>query len=142
MIKKMFSIPMKESLEKEIDFSYFLSEEAEKETEDDLELPSHISPNTLRAYIDYVYLGADEFFQRVQGSHLDYPIDIVELFKLAHYLEAAPLIDCCTNMMSFTDEILKDSELVKALAKRYKNFHLQELLDHLTKDEDKVIIKG
>ena len=40
-------------------------------------------------------------------------------------------------MMSFTDEILKDSELVKALAKRYKNFHLQELLDHLTKDEAK-----
>lgn len=109
VIQKILTVNMKESLEKTICFNSF-------------------SLNTVKAFVDYIYLGEKAFKPE---SFLEKDINLCELFEMAHIYQIQPLIDCCTNLFSLFSS-LDDINQIESLADHYENAHLKALYEHLS----------
>ncbi len=90
---------------------------------------SDFSETTIRAFIDFVYLGGPEFQEKLMSSKL-IDLDIWDLLELAYRFQVNTLVDCCTNLLSRFATVDDAYSLLKA-AKLYNNEHLKELYNEL-----------
>lgn len=108
VIQKMLTHEMKESSEMTILFNEF-------------------SLKSLKAFVDFVYLGEKGLQPK---SVLEKDVDLYELFEMAHTYQFHTLIDCCTNLLSLFSSV-KDKDKIYSLAKLYDNEHLRKLYEYL-----------
>lgn len=118
MMQRMLTSSMKESIDKTILFTEF-------------------SLNTVKAFIDFIYLGEKGLEPQ---SFLVKEIDLDELFEMAQTYQVKSLIDCCTNLYSVFCSI-EHKEKIKTLADLYENKHLQTLYEYFSIKSDPNIIK-
>jgi len=108
MIQSLLTNGMKEGIEKKVHFE-------------------DLSINTLKAFIDFIYLGEDGLKpDNVQQSG----VNLFELLQMAHTYQVPALVDCCTNLIALFASI-EDLEIIKGFAKLYNNDHLRQLCAHL-----------
>jgi len=105
-----------------------------KETQDKVISLTEYSQGTIRAFMDFVYLGGGAFSKKVISSDSQETTNLFELFRFANVYQIESLIDCCTNLISLV-ATKKDLRIVQHLATLYNNEHLKLLYTHLlTKD--------
>jgi len=111
-----------------------------KETQDKIILLAEYSQSTIRAFMDFVYLGGRAFSEKVISSNSQETTNLFELFEFANLYQVKALIDCCTNLISLV-ATKQDLEAMQYLANLYDNEHLKLLCEHLSPKENTVIIK-
>ena len=88
------------------------------------------SVSTIRAFLDFVYLGSKSFQDKAMFDQ-DYNLDIFELISFAHCYQVLPLVDCCTNLLCriATED---DAGHILEVATLYDNAHLKLLYETLS----------
>ncbi len=89
------------------------------------------SMEAIRKFIDFAYLGPKALDPDTWQSK---EITTNGLLALAHYLEMAPFMDCCTNLLSLT-ATQDDAAHINRLANLYNNEHLRALALYLQGNE-------
>lgn len=94
-------------------------------------LLAEYSENTVRAFIDFIYLGGKTFSQNVILSKNKNEINLLELLDFAKTYEIEILLDCCTNLISLfaTNKNLVELQPLTTL---YEIEHLNKLFKHLS----------
>ena len=95
---------------------------------------------TLRAFVDYIYLGSDRFMEKFKKPDQKYLSNLTNLFVFAHTYQIPGLVDCCTNLISLFAK-RSDVSTLRTLAERYENSHLTRLCDHLSQDPAKLFLR-
>lgn len=107
-IKNMLTANMKEQQEKTIEITAF-------------------DEKTVRAFIDFVYLGPEGLDPTTDSCQ---ELDVVELFKMAQVYQLEDLITHCTNLLSLFASP-DQAETISELAVLYENDLLKKLSEHL-----------
>lgn len=94
------------------------------------------SPKTVRAFLDYIYLGGPAFSRKFTTTQKADQVNLLKLFELANRWMVKPLIDTCTNLISL-GATEKDIVNIQPLAAAHHNDHLSELCKHLLSPESK-----
>jgi len=90
------------------------------------------SIETLELFAEYLYLGAAAFAEALYAKET---ADGAALFEFASNWQVLPLIDCATNLISVADIDKEDLESINALAERYNNKHLKQLVAHFKEQQ-------
>lgn len=100
-------------------------EESEKKS-----LSLSFSISTLRAFADFIYLGAETLMEKILADGKG--INILELFEFANKYQIQSLINCSTNLISvlLSEEDKTQLEQIRKLAIDFNNEHLKELCSH------------
>lgn len=124
VFQKLLTTDMKETAEQSITFADY-------------------SGSTIKAFMDFIYLGGKTFQEKAItafNNNNNDPFDLVELLDFAHSYQQETLIDCCTNLLSLSST-KNDLATLSKLATLYDNQHLKTLCDHLTIKENDNILK-
>lgn len=109
-IKNMLTTNMKEQQERKIEIKEF-------------------KEKTVRAFIDFIYLGPKGLNPE---SDRYQELDVIELFRMAQTYQVKDLIDHCANLMSLyctSDQ----ADNIEEMADYYQNDYLKKLSEHLKK---------
>lgn len=79
--------------------------------------------DTIKTFVDYIYLSHEEFFEKVIKDNI---CDLGQLLDFAHTYQIKTLIDICTNLINKVYTI-EDLENIQSMAKRYNNYQLKRL---------------
>ena len=99
-----------------------------KETRDQAINFSHFSDQTVREFVEFLYLGPNALTPEVFFAK---EVNLCELLDMAHTYQVPLLVDCCTNLLSLVATPDQAGD-IKRIADMYENSHLQKLCEHLT----------
>ena len=108
-----------------------------KESVDKVISLKEFSLNTVRAFIDFIYLGENALQPEVTCTNA---YEVSELLRLAHTYQIPSLVDHCANLLCLVTSA-EDAEAIKLLADKCEIEQLKKLYEHLLLDGNSKKIK-
>lgn len=98
------------------------------------------SKDVLESFLEFIYMGAVEFSEKMIASKDLDITKLYELFDFAHMYQVEALVDCCSNLISLV-ATKEDLVEIQYLADMYDNAHLKQLCEYYSPKRQDNLLK-